>query len=367
MLIKLGDLIEKYNEKCDIPDLTVNDVHGININKQFFSPTIQIARNTSKYLTVSSMSFACNLMHVGRDGSIPIAYNNLKKDLIVSPAYFVFKNKRKDIILDEYLFLNFARQEFDRYATFCTDSSVRDGLSWDRFCEIELEVPTIEIQKKYVNIYKTLSKNIKVYESGLDDLKTIYISMFEDAHNQFSKAPLLDYTTERREFNRDGKLSNLNGVSQSGLISPNQKRSKESLKKTKIFYYNDIVYAPSSLKNGAVILNKQFDKALCSEEYIVLSVNDKFIPEFIFILLKRKELGRYIDFLSIDSVRNRFYYKDLEILDVPLVPIELQEKIILIYNVYLKRKSILEKLEEVLKDIRPILIKGAIQESKGVI
>ena len=30
---RLGDLVEKYDKKCNIPDLTVNDISGINRDK----------------------------------------------------------------------------------------------------------------------------------------------------------------------------------------------------------------------------------------------------------------------------------------------------------------------------------------------
>ena len=39
----------------------------------------------------------------------------------------------------------------------------------------------------------------------------------------------------------------------------------------------------------------------------------KLIPEYLFLWLKRNETGRYLDFMNIDSVRNRVYFKDLMI------------------------------------------------------
>ena len=349
MWIELREIISNYKEECGIPNLTVYDVHGINIDKNFFSPTIQIGKNTSKYKVVPNHYFACNLMHVGRDGVIPLSYNDLGKELIVSPAYFVFYNSRKDLIIDEFLYMSISRKEFDRYASFCTDSSIRDGLAWDRFLDIKIYIPDIETQKKYVNMYNSVYNNQKSYEKGYDEIKFLIDNLFEKKQKNYKKYPLTNFITERREINSDGRLDNLRGVSQNGLIPPNQLRSEESLKRTKIFYKDDIIYAPSSLKNGAVVINKEYEEALCSEEYIVLSVNEQFLPEYIYIYLKREELGRYIDFLSIDSVRNRFYFSDLDILNISLVPLDEQKIIVDLFKVYDKKKFIRKKQSNIKK------------------
>ena len=64
---RIGDFIEVYNKRCEISNLTVNDVSGINRDKEFFEPSRQVGANTSKYKIVPPGYFACNLMHVGRE------------------------------------------------------------------------------------------------------------------------------------------------------------------------------------------------------------------------------------------------------------------------------------------------------------
>lgn len=82
--------------------------------------------------------------------------------------------------------------------------------------------------------------------------------------------------------------------------------------------------------------------------------------------LKRKQLGRYIDFSSCDSVRNRFYFKDLYIVEIPVPEKETQNKIANVYKSYLDRKELVDRLKNLIKDICPILIKGSIEEAKEV-
>lgn len=88
-LVRLGDYIEevvlKLGENCHIKISGINLEHG-------FIPTVadMTGIDKSKYKLVPVDCFACNLMHIGRDIKIPIAYNT-GKAIAVSPAYYVFK------------------------------------------------------------------------------------------------------------------------------------------------------------------------------------------------------------------------------------------------------------------------------------
>ena len=37
--VKIGSFVEKHSEKCGLSNLTVNDVSGINRDKEFFEPS----------------------------------------------------------------------------------------------------------------------------------------------------------------------------------------------------------------------------------------------------------------------------------------------------------------------------------------
>ena len=79
---------------------------------------------------------------------------------------------------------------------------------------------------------------------------------------------------------------------------------------------------------------------------------------------KRKEFLRSTDFYSIGSVRNNFDMECMGEVRVPIPSIDVQKSIVNIFKIYLKRKEINEKLKEQIKNICPILIKGAIEEAK---
>ncbi len=102
--IKLGKYLRLYSRKCNVPDLGNNEVSGVSKDKEFFEPSPQVGDDTSKYQIVPPTYFACNLMHVGRDVVLPIAYNHSDKNKIVSPAYQVFKLLDNNELLREYFF-----------------------------------------------------------------------------------------------------------------------------------------------------------------------------------------------------------------------------------------------------------------------
>ena len=134
-------------------------------------PSRNFGTDTTDYLVVRPGHFAFNLMHVGRDEKIPVALNDTEDDIVVSPAYFVFRVSSEEVISREYLYIAMSSPEFDRYAWFCTDSSIRGNLDWDRFCEIEMDLPSLPIQQKYADVYNAMVANQRAYERGLDDLK----------------------------------------------------------------------------------------------------------------------------------------------------------------------------------------------------
>lgn len=83
-------------------------------------------------------------------------------------------------MLSDYLFIYFNRPEFDRYARFNSWGSARETFDWDTMCDIDIELPDITVQQKYVDIYKAMVANQQSYERGLEDLKLVCDGYIED-------------------------------------------------------------------------------------------------------------------------------------------------------------------------------------------
>ena len=364
--IKLGELIEQTVEENTNLEFGADSVKGMTIEKTIIpTKANMMGTDLTKFLIVRPNDFIYNPRTHGK--RIGLGFNNTNDSFLISWNNVAFRVKKsaKNKVLPTYLYMNFKRLEWDRRACFDSWGSSTEVFAWDDFCDMDIELPDIEIQKKFVSIYLSVLKNQKCYEKGLDDLKLACEGYIERIRKTNKPEPIISYLDERTETNKKGTVSLMKGVGMNGFIEPNQERSLESLRKCNIFYKGDFVYAPSSFKNGVIAYNDKFDKAICTEEYIVFSIKDynKLNPYYLLMWLKREQLGRYIDFVSCDSVRNRFYFKDLDIVELPIPSIDEQNKIAELYKCYLVRKEINERLKNQIMNICPALIKGSINEA----
>ena len=195
---KLGELIELVDERNSDG---LRNFHGVNIEKEFM-PTVADTStlNEKKYKVVRKKWFVFSGMQTGRDECIRLAFYRDDEPIIVSPAYFTFEVTATDKILPEYFFMVFRSKEKDRLGWFLSDSSVRANLEWKTFCDIEINLPPLAVQKKFVAVYNALLENKKVYERGLDDLKLIcdgYIDQLKRTTKKFQLGELLKEIDER--------------------------------------------------------------------------------------------------------------------------------------------------------------------------
>ena len=368
--IRIGDFITPYKEKCNIPDLTCWDVSGVNKDKQFFEPSQQVGGDTSNYKTVPPNYFACNLMHIGRDCVLPIAMNNTSKNKIVSPAYTVFKLNNEKELLRKFLFILINSQEKDRYFWFHCDSSVRDGMEWSSFCDLEFDIPDVPTQQKYVDIYDAMCANQKAYEKGLDDLKLTCDAYIDSAKKRNTSIPLGQIFEEINLRNSANQIKNVLGID----INKRFMKTKASINVEDLANYkviNKNQFAFSGMQTGRdktvrIALYSNEECAVISPAYTVYKVsNESFLPEFLMIWFERLEFDRKGWFYSDGSVRANLDNDRFFEMTVPQIPLKEQQAIVEVYCSYLKRKNIAEKFAHSVKNICPILIKGAIEEGKS--
>lgn len=366
-LIRLGDYLELYKEKCNISNLTPNDVSGINRNKEFFEPSVQVANDTSDYKVVPPKYFACNLMHVGRDKVLPISCNHTEKNKYVSPAYFVFKTKENNDMLDEYFFMYLKSNEKDRYFWFHTDSSVRDGMSWEDFCDIQIPLPPIEIQNKYVDIYKAMNENLKSYERNLEDLKLVCDAYIEKLRKKMNCCSIGEFLEYKNNKNTNSLVNLVQGVENTHtFINTRAKMSGIDIKGYKIVENKDFAYNPARINIGSIAL-REGPTCVVSPMYEIFSVSDssKLLPEYLMLWFSREEFKHYTFYYSFGSVRDTFEFNLMKDVSIPIPSVDIQKSIVNIYNGYKSRIEIANKLKEKIDNICPILIAGAIKESKA--
>lgn len=178
---KLGDFIQQVKKRNNDNSLTVDNLRGINISKEFMPSVANVTgTDLSVYKVVEKNQFAYNPMHVGRDEVLPISMLVNEDKVIVSPAYVIFEIVDTDKLLPEYLMIWCRRREFDRNAWFTTDSSVRGGFNWEDFCDLELPVPSLEKQKEIIKEYHAITDRIKLNEQLNQKLEDTAQSIYKE-------------------------------------------------------------------------------------------------------------------------------------------------------------------------------------------
>ena len=364
---KLGNFVELLNKRCDIPDLKIWDVSGVNSDKEFFEPAKQVGGDTSNYKIVPPDYFACNLMHVGRDCVLPIALNYSGKDKIVSPAYTVFKICENAPIIREYFFILLKSAEKDRYFWFHTDASVRDGMSWNDFCEMELDLPPLLIQRKYVAIYQAMLENQKSYERGLEDLKLAADALMERFKYGTQRIPLGQLVMESDQRNTDGTFKTVEGVNKDKLFMPSVANGADLTKYKTVQTGQFACNLMHVGRDKAVPVALQMEEGglIVSPAYLVFSIDDeRVLPQYVLMWLSRQETDRYAWFMSDTNVRSGMEKKRFYEIDIPVPELSLQQSLVKIYEALSSRQKINEKLKSQIKSLCPILIKGSLEEGQ---
>lgn len=364
---KIGDLITTVDERNTIG---IRDFYGININKEFM-PTVANTEGLDerKYKVVRKNRFVYSGMQTGRDECIRISMYTKDKPILVSPAYVTFEVTALSTVLPLYFFLRFLTKEKDRYGAFCSDGSIRSNLDWEVFCDMNIELPSIEIQQKYVDVYNAMLANQQSYEHGLDDLKLTCDAYIEELRRKTPCEKIGKYLSECNERNNVGlTVNNVRGIATSKeFIDTKANMDGVSLSNYKMIHPNEIAYISDTSRRGdkiSLAMNSSDEMYLVSSISTVFRTNkEHLLPEYLFLFYSRTEFDRYARFNSWGSARETFNWNDMCDVKIPIPDITIQKSIAEMYMIYNKRKKINEQLKVQIKNICPILIKGSLGEN----
>lgn len=179
-MVKIGDYIQSFtrrnSEDRELPFM------GVNKDKQIVltaANTGNVERTRYSVLRQGEMVFSG--MQTGRDVCIRIALWEKNTEILLSPAYTTFLLDASNPLLTQYFFLNFKSIEMDRQGWFKSDSSVRSNLDWDRFCEIEIPLPPIEVQKAIVALYHCAEEARSIADEARAQLAQACPAMIQQA------------------------------------------------------------------------------------------------------------------------------------------------------------------------------------------
>lgn len=365
---KLGELIELCDDRNSDNVYTLDDVKGISIKKEFIETKADMAGvSLTPYILVRPDSFAYVTVTSRNGEKITLAHNTSKDTYIVSSSYVVFRVSRPDFLLSNYLFMFFNRPEFDRYSRFNSWGSARETFSWEDFCDIDITLPDIEQQRKYVDVYLSLQNNLAAYQSKVDDLKLVCDGYIEELRRNTStmKIPMVrigDFIIKRLEKNSDGIIELEQGINiQKQFITP--QRSNSDLYGRRIVRKGDFAYCTQLNNENVAIAYREDEDCIVSSVYDIFYIKDESVlfPLYLMLWFRRSEFGRYVYRLSTGTSYEFLSYEDLSDYKIPLPDITIQKEIANIYKCYIERQRIATQLKEQLNNLCPILIKGSLQ------
>lgn len=370
-LAKLGLYIEQLDTRNADNSYGEDSVVGLSTQKQMIRTKADLSGvNLTSYKLMEPGSFAYVPDTSRRGDKVSLAFNSTVETFLISSISVIFRVKESCGLLSSYLFMYFNRPEFDRYARFNSWGSARETFSWEDMCDIDIEIPPIEIQQKYVDIYNAMLANQRSYEQGLEDLKQAVFSEIDIIKHSAPKVSVGELLEEIDVRNTTGTLTNVQGINIEKQFMPSvADTTSVNLKNYKIVQNGQFAYSSMQTGRDKCIRIALYDKdepTLISPAYSVLQVkNTSAVAEYIMLWFSRPETDRYGWFASDASVRanldlDRFYE-----IQIPLPDLDKQRSVANIYIVYMLRREINEQLKNQIKDICPILIKGSIEEASA--
>lgn len=365
---KLGELIELCDDRNDNLSYSLKNLKGISIQKMFIETKADMEGvSLGSYKIVASDSFAYVTVTSRNGEKITLAHNITTNTYIVSSSYIVFKVKEKEMLLSDYLFMYFNRHEFDRYSRFNSWGSARETFSWEDMCDMEIDLPPLAIQQKYVDVYNAMLENQKSYERGLNDLKLVcdaYIDQLKNTRQGIYIGQFIKQIDNRNISNAAYKFKGLsmdnyfidsiadaNGLDFSNykIVSPNE--------------YGAVLMKVGRDTRLTIARNNSTENYLISPAYYTfktMGINS----DYFMANVSRSEFERRAWFSCDTGTRGSLPWEQFLKLIIP--DANEREQIIVseLYRALEKRKAINEKLKERIKDICPILIKGSVEESK---
>ena len=368
---KLAELIELVTETNSELKYKADDVRGMTITKEIIPTKANVKDiDLSKFLVVHPHEFIFNPRTHGK--KIGFGYNNSEDTFLISWNNIAFRvsSKAKGRVLAKYLFLHFNRSEWDREACFRSWGSSTEVFSWDALCEMEVDLPPIDIQRKYVAVYNAMLANQQSYERGLEDLRLTCETLIDDYKHKAPKISVGNILHEVDNRNIDNRITDVQGINITKQFMPSVANTTGvDLSKYKVVQKGQFAF--SGMQTGRdqcirIALLHEDTPIIISPAYSVFEMKRAdILAEYVMMWFSRKEVDRLGWFMSDASIRTNLDMELFYEIKIPVPDLKVQKSIVEIYQAYNSRKEINEKLKTQIKDLCPILIKGSIEEAQA--
>lgn len=366
-MVRLGELIEPLDRRNNDRKFDISYVRGISNSKEIMQTKADVDENViSKFYIINPGEFIYNPRTTRMGEKVGLGFNNTNTPLLFSFNNLAFRIKESanNSVLPEYLYINFTRNNFDRFARINSWGSATEIFSYDDLFSFQIPLPSIETQKELVAVYNGLKELAEENEKLLEPLEESCQAFIVDCKKKYPMKKLGDMIEEVDIKNSDNKIKAVKSVS----ITKEFKETGAKVNKDELSGYK--LVPPRHLSYVQTTKNEKcFANALntSNETYVVTSVNkvikskDENILDigYLHLFLRREEFDRYAIFNSWGSAREIFAYDDLCDVQIPLPPLEIQQKIVDLYNCYEECKRISTTACEKIKNLCPALVQKA--------
>lgn len=367
---KLGMYISLSDLRNSDDKYSVDSVVGLSTQKKMIPTKADMdGVKLTSYKLLPPRYFAYVPDTSRRGDKMSLAFNNTGETYLVSSISIVFYVSDEANLSPEYLYMYFNRPEFDRYSRFNSWGSARETFDWGEMCDIDIKLPSIEVQRKYVDIYTAMFENQRSYERGLEDLKLICDAYIENLMRCCTSEKIGQYLIISDKRNEMGLgVESVRGLAVSKEMIPTKAdMDGVGLSNYKLVMPRHIAYVPDTSRRGDRV---SLGYNNTEETYLVSSISTVFttdesrlLSDYLMLFFSRSEFDRYARFHSWGSARETFDWSEMCEVAIPIPSMEVQKSIVNIYNAYIERKSINERLKEQIKDLCPILIKGSVEKT----
>ena len=367
---KLGELIELVEETNSDELFGPDDVRGISNLKEMMTTKADLnGRDLSKFQIVRPGTFVFN-HRTSRNGSkFSITYNYDSRPHIFTEDYVAFRVKEDcdNLLMKEWLYMYFCRAEFDRFVITNSWGSSTEFYNWEDLCDIDITLPSITQQRKYVDVYLALQNNLAAYQSKVEELKLVCDGYIEELRRKMTCKKIGEYISESSTKNSDNKIKEVRSVSVTKEFKlTNAKVNKNELRNYLIVRPKEIAFVQTTGNEKVLafayndydypVVVSSVDKVFGSKDEDTLDL------QYLSLFLSRKEFDRYARFNSWGSAREVFTMDDMNDVAIPIPDISVQREIVNIHKCYIERQRIAWALKEQLKNICPVLIRGSLTE-----
>jgi type I restriction enzyme, S subunit len=363
--VRLGDYIEKCDERNSERKYGVQELRGVNNSHEFcLSKAKTDGIDFAPYKIVHTHDFAYNPARLDI-GSWALFEEKL---CIVSTLYVVFHIKKEKELLPEFLAIYFYRNEFNRFISYNNWGSAREYFWYDDMENVQIPLPSISDQRKVINAWQSLREVKEQNDAIAAPLMQVCQSYMQELKYKYPAVEIGEFIEECNERNVEEKytLDDVRGISiEKKMIETKANMDNVSLKPYKLFAPEEFCFVPITSRNGnKITLSMNYDDCthIVSSSYVVFDINEKekLLPNFLYLLFCRSEFDRYARFNSWGSAREAFSFEDMKRVRIPLPPLSVQQAIVNIYNCANEAKCIAEEADRMSREVCLALIQHVI-------